>query len=297
MTCFACRRRYQSEKTYINSFWKKFFCDIKINTNAKKTTCERCCLIMFTPHCEKGHQKLCNGRGHFGWFCLKCKHFTYKKDNMTSDEIKKSHVCGVTTCRTCRQPIEPKSETTHLCQIRKEKPSKFWPCLAFLNIEFCEFNSDDCKLCFDLKKQFKEKNNLTWKELFENDSFPSLNCKQHECTQAIYEPLLYSVNKENRTKRGIFSHTTISNICSKEKNENVITYNYFDLLEKPSKFVPSKTISKAVLDIKNNLIKDNITHQFISLLIDEEWTNTTILINDEYSMKLVIYFCIFAFLL
>ena len=157
MTCFACRRRYQFEKTYINSYWKKHFCDIKVNSNEKKKTCQRCCLILYTPHCEKGHNKICNGLGHYGYFCLKCKHFTYKTENLTSEELKQKHKCGVTTCRTCREPIEPKLEVTHLCPIRKEKASKFWPILAFLNIEFHEFNSDDCCLCFELKKQFKDK--------------------------------------------------------------------------------------------------------------------------------------------
>ena len=119
---------------------------------------------------------------------------------------------------------EPKLEVTHLCPIRKEKASKFWPVLAFLNIEFCEFNSDDCCLCFELKKQFKDKTNLTWKEVFESESFPTLCCREHKNKQAIYEPLIYTVNKESRSKRGVFSNIIISNIC---KNQKTLKLKFF----------------------------------------------------------------------
>ena len=288
MTCFACRRRFQYETTYTNSFWKKHFCDIKINKTDKKKQCHRCSLILYSSHCEKGHKRLCNGRGHFGWYCLKCKHFTYKTENLTSQELKNNHKCGFTTCRTCRQPIEPKLEETHLCPIRKEKSTKFWPSLAFINIEFCEFNSDDCMVCFELKKTFKEEKQLTWKEVFEHKLFPSLICVDHQYKQAVFEPLIFSVNKENRNNRGVFSNFTISDICKKDEDTNILNFNYFSALKKPNKFVPSKTISKTILGFQKKLKDDNITHNFLSLLFDEEWTNTTFVILDEYSMKLVI---------
>jgi hypothetical protein len=287
MTCFACRRRYQFETTYVNSYWKKHFCDIKIDKSLRKKKCQKCSLILYSSHCEKGHKKLCNGQGHFGWYCEKCKHFTYKTENLTSQEIKKKHICGLTTCRICRQSTEPELEKTHLCPIRKEKASKFWPSLAFLNIEFCEFNSDDCCICFELKKKFKEETKLTWKEVFEHRLFPSLNCDEHKSTQAVYEPLIFSVNKESRSNRGLFTNFIISDICQ-SRNDPKVEYNYFSSLKNPNKFVPSKKISNTILGFKQKLNQENLTHKFISLLLDEHWTNTTFIILDEYSMKLVI---------
>jgi hypothetical protein len=279
--------------TYTNLYWKKFFCDTKLNPqikSGKTKTCPRCALLLHTSHCENGHKKICNGLGHFGWFCNKCQHFSYKTENFTSEELKNKHNCGFTPCRICRQMINPTSEEIHLCPIRKEKATKFWPCLAFLNIEFCEFNSNDCFSCFNLKKQFKDENNLSWKEVFEHKTFPNLCCIEHKNSQAILEPLLFIINKEKRYERGHFSNHIISNISQKKSSENEIQYNYSNNVCKETKFVPSKTISKTLSALKEKLNVENLTENFLSMIIDEEWTNTTIILNDEYSMKLVIFF-------
>jgi hypothetical protein len=249
--------------------------------------CHRCSLILYTKHCEKGHLKLCNGKGHFGWYCAKCKHFTYKTQKFNSSDLKKKHKCGVTICRICRQSLNP--EEIHLCPLREEKPTKFWPLLSFLSIEFSEINSDDCSFCYELKNNFKQNHNFTWKQVFESKSFPTLCCTEHLNRQVSYKPLIFLINKENRANRGSFSSFLISNIC-KSTSTDQINHKYFESIKVPSKFVPIKTISSALKDIKTklNLISENITKQFLSLIIDEEWTNSTIVINDEDSIQMVI---------
>ncbi len=249
--------------------------------------CPRCSIILYSQHCEEGHKKLCNGKGHFGWYCSKCKHFTYKTQTFTSEDLKRTHKCGTMNCRVCRQLINV--EEHHLCQLRKEKSTKFWPVIIFLNIEFYETNSNDCAACYELKLDFKETNNLTWKELFENKVFPSLSCKDHLNSQSIFEPLIINILKENRVNRGEFAQFTISRLFTNEC-ENKFSFKYYDCIATPIKFLPCKSIPISLQTLKKKLEAqlENITYKFLHLLIDELWTNSTIVINDEDSMKMVL---------
>ena len=158
-----------------------------------------------------------------------------------------------------------------------------------MNIEFCEINYDHCGLCYELKRDFKEKNNCTWKDVFQNEKFPQLSCSEHSIQQEIHEPLIFMITKENRAKRGEFTYFSISNICKNETCEKKIYYNYFDCITDQNKFVPSKLVPKFCQDLKKKLEKDlkNVTKQFFHLIIDEMWSNSTIVINDEDSMQMV----------
>ena len=173
--------------------------------------------------------------------------------------------------------------------LRIEKPTKYWPVLTFLNIEFGEINSDDCTECFELKENFKKENNFCWKEVFENKKFPNLFCKDHQSCQINYEPLIFLINKEQRSKRGNFITYSLSNICPPKTEEITQIFPYFEKVKNPSMFIPSKSISSALEEIKQKLelnLNNNITNQFFHLLINEDWTNSTIIINDGDSTKM-----------
>jgi len=229
----------------------KQFCDKKINFISSKKKCPRCSLILYTKHCEEGHFKLCNGKGHFGWYCSKCKHFTYKTENLTSKEVEKRHKCGTTICRICRKYF---NETeNHCCRLREEKATKFWPNLVFLNIEFCEINEDHCTSCFELKKHFKEKNECTWKDVFQSEKFPQLSCTEHSNQQKICEPMIFMISKENRANRGDFTCFSISNSCNNETFKNQLYYNYYECIKTQNKFVPSKLLPKSCQELKKKL--------------------------------------------
>ncbi len=158
-----------------------------------------------------------------------------------------------------------------------------------MNIEFCEINYDHCGLCYELKRDFKEKNKCTWKDVFESEKFPQLSCSEHSIQKEINEPLIFMITKENRAKRGEFTYSSISNICKNETCEKKIYYNYFDCITDQNKFVPSKLVPKFCQELKKKLETDlnNVTKQFFHLIIDETWSNSTIVINDEDSMQMV----------
>jgi hypothetical protein len=132
LLAFACRRHYQDSNTYINFKTKNYFCDSKVTNSKINKKCPQCNLNLTSSHCEKLHRSLCYGVGHFGWYCDKCCHFTYKTENLRSEQIKAMHECGVTICRLLSKAFfESDSNNIHLCPLRLEKPTSVWPHLAF----------------------------------------------------------------------------------------------------------------------------------------------------------------------
>lgn len=67
ITCFACRRPFANEKTYLNNHIKKTYCDIKISQCSYNVNCLTCNVSLQTIHCATGHKNLCNGQGYFGY--------------------------------------------------------------------------------------------------------------------------------------------------------------------------------------------------------------------------------------
>jgi len=101
-TCFACRRFFQSDTTYLHEKLKSNFCN-KLVSIEPFLKCDICKCILYSQHCLKGHRQFCNGTlGRFGWKCDKCNKFIYASGNQTSTVIRNSHVCSNgTTCKFC----------------------------------------------------------------------------------------------------------------------------------------------------------------------------------------------------
>ena len=131
-SCFACHRYIQSPQTYIHSRLNRQFCNANISAEIL-TICPRCNCKIFTQSCLQAHKLLCYSKGYFGWFCENCKQFTYSFKNLSSDEMKKRHVCGTfRNCRYCYLPLD----LNHLCLLRKEKNQTFHSRLAFCQLQF-----------------------------------------------------------------------------------------------------------------------------------------------------------------
>ena len=136
ISCFACHRYIQSPKTYLNSRLERQFCNINVSVEIF-TICPRCNCKIFTQSCLQAHKLLCYSKGYFGWFCDKCKLFTYSFKNLPSEEMKKRHVCGsFRNCRYCYLP----QDVDHLCLIRKEKSQTLHSRLAFCELQFSAQN-------------------------------------------------------------------------------------------------------------------------------------------------------------
>jgi hypothetical protein len=274
----------------MNENTPKKFCDIKILSTKISKKCNRCNLNLLSDNCAQYHKLLCNGRGNFGWFCDKCNRFTYKFDNSPSEEIKSKHQCGVTFCRTCRDFYGTnENDEIHLCPLRKEQPTKIWPSLAFLDLHLFDSNTENCSECYEIKKYFKEQNTLSWKELFEHQKFPSLFCETHMEKQSTLEPLIINIYKEHKINKGLFSRIVFSTNGNDKNEDTIFKSDYCEKIQQRKTFCSVPKLSQNQESWKEKLengIQDPI-HQFLLLLYNEDWTNTTFIIADEDCIKMV----------
>ena len=131
-TCFACRRFFMSETTYVHSNLTKRFCD-KFLIKDRPFSCPTCNCEIVSEHCLRGHKRFCKGKGYFGYKCNSCNRFTYCHSKMTSQDLKQKHSCDdLRICKNCYQKREP----DHLCPLKIEKLLSFHTRLAFFEIIF-----------------------------------------------------------------------------------------------------------------------------------------------------------------
>ena len=292
-TCFACRRRFKSHTTYTHEIIEKQYCDTKVNPSIEKSICNICNVFLKTDHCKKGHKLLCNGKGRFGWKCLKCKRFTCRHNNTTSEELKKSHKCGEEICNFCKEYYNPKDcQEIHLCRLTPETITNKWPALAFMRFEFLNINSENCAKCFEMKLKFQIDNNITLKDVYEHERFPDLFCDIHSHFQNDIEPNLLVLYKENKVKRGFFTRHVLSSFSVDDKTQDVLSFDYLKDIKGPSCFVKKHKLKS--FDLKQKLaqleqkdISNSIILQFFALIFSDEWSNTTFILQDEDSITLV----------
>lgn len=132
-TCFSCRRFTMSNSSYIHEKLIDNFCN-KHTSNEPFLICNICNCTLFSQHCAKGHKLLCNGKGRFGFKCLKtCQRFFYCNQGLTSEDLKRTHVCvNSKLCSDCHKPSEP----DHLCRLAQVKLPPFHNRLCFFKIIF-----------------------------------------------------------------------------------------------------------------------------------------------------------------
>ena len=223
--CFSCRRPFCSKNTYIHEKLKANFCDKNI-VSEKPKLCSICNVTMYSMHCQKSHfSTLCNGTGTFGWKCLSCNKFTYRKGNLNAKTIAQLHKCGVKYCRFCREEMD--NEEFHICKLKKEKHPKAIPLLAFISMEHSFSGVGKCYDCFNIKLKFKNENLMSWQSLYESEKFSSLNCPVHE-NMIQSEPNMAVIYKETLV-RGNFDKYVLTDNNSEIDDfveKNSICNNY-----------------------------------------------------------------------
>jgi hypothetical protein len=299
-TCFACRRRFKNATSYSHEKLEPHYCDVKVNQCSQNSLCPICNVSLLTNHCKKGHKLLCNGKGSFGWKCLKCKRFTPRYQNLSSEQLKMKHKCGEHICVHCKQYYNPKeNEEIHLCPLRKETVSDKWPSLAFMRFEFVNYNSENCAQCYEIKQNFQKENNMNLKEIYEHEKFPELFCDVHLQVEKDLDCNLIVIYKEDKVKRGQFTRHILSNFCVNEDEQKTLSFDYLEDLKAPSCFIQKKNIlsldlRKRLEQLQNQSADKSLVLKFFALIFSDEWSNTTFLVQDEDSICLVclrIYHC------
>jgi hypothetical protein len=293
ITCFACRRRFKNHSTYSHEKLEQNFCDVKSNPFLTSSCCPTCNVSLLTDHCKKGHKLLCNGKGRFGWKCLKCKRFTSRHQNLTSEELKINHKCGEQICFFCKQYYNPlENNEIHLCPLNPETVSNKWPSLAFMRFEFLNIGSENCAKCFEIKQTFQKDYNLNLKEVYEHEKFPELFCEQHLANNSDLEPNLLIIYKEDKVNRGVFSRYCLSNFLFEEDKKDILNFDYLENIKGPSCFIQKRKVmsfdfKKKLEQLQKQSHNASIILNFFTLIFSDEWSNTTFMLQDEDSISLV----------
>jgi hypothetical protein len=296
--CFACRRFFCTEDTYLHDDLLNDFCD-KLVTSEESYNCNVCNVTLYSDHCAKGHKRFCSGKGYFGWKCQKCKKFTYRSGKTSSEEIQRNHICGSRKCKFCLENFDVKD--FHICKLRQEKYPKTWPRLAFLGMEHSSDVKGHCWQCFVVKKKFKDVNQLTWKELHEHETFSFLQCPEHMTNVKDSIPILICIYKESNI-RGVFDKMSYKSYKSNEKACDDINFDYTSELriekkiddvdakkeEKMKTFLSTLKTPKAEKKSSDESSESkSALHEFIEDLLSTTWANTTIISYDPQSLNFV----------
>jgi hypothetical protein len=293
--CFACRRPFLNEKTYLHEKLLFFYCDKKTN-KSQASICSKCNVTLNSPHCAKGHKTLCYGKnGSFGWKCLLCNKFTYRFGNNNSKIIQNEHICNIKTCKFCFEKIKINSDELHLCKLRKEKYPSLKPSLAFIGMEHSNSCNGKCVDCFQIKENFKIKNNLNWKDVYTSDQFSNLACTIHQ-NNCISKPNIIMIFKESSKQKGLFDKYVLHDIDSEEDDYCELNSIYVDYLKncKNNEKLQSNRknqqedfkTNKKILQEKD-LKSLNLMDKLIRLLTEQDWQNTTFISQDQDSLNYV----------
>ena len=175
-TCFACRRFFQSNDTYLNCYLEEHFCD-KLTTSESSFKCPLCNCHIFSKKCYAGHKRFCRGQGYFGYKCDECNKFTYCKGN-NSVQLSNNHKCtDLKMCKICFKMKEP----NHLCQMKFEKSATYHTRLAFFKIAFDKISNEPLFALFyreenlrgDFSKYIFFDPNLNSSNIIENNQLSS----------------------------------------------------------------------------------------------------------------------------
>jgi hypothetical protein len=291
--CFSCRRPFATKNTYMHEKLKNNFCDKNIACETHKI-CPICNITMYSKHCQKSHTStLCNGIGTFGWKCLICNKFTYRKGNLNAKTIAQNHKCGIKSCKFCQEQMV--IDEMHICKLKMEKYPKSMPLLAFISMEHTFNGIGKCYDCFNLKLKFKNEHSMTWKDMYEHEKFSSLNCSLH-VNSFESEPNMVVIYKET-TIRGNFDKYVLTDNNSEIDDfieRNAMYKNYFktDVNNKEKNIKKTETFEMNRKKLEN-LPKKNLKllDKIIQLIVGPEWQNTTFISQDQDSLNYVSNIC------
>jgi len=307
--CFACRRPFASEYTDYSSDPFFDYCDSQLealkvinSTNSETDStstikskflpipikCTICNGVSNTKYCEEGHEKICgkkknNPKGRAGYHCPDCGKFQFSAFS-NAEEARLKHDCcpGTKNCKICGVIIKG----NHQCLIKKETHSSKWPCLAFFSFSYKYLAQ--CKNCYEIKQEFAQKENLSYKDLILHEQFEALVCDKH-LSNFDHDPQPNLAVLYREVQRGIFKQYVITedtlNISSID-DENLESIYFPENFTGAKPYVSYQTYKHAAnsLEISRVNIEKNekktMIQNFLLLITSPDWQNTTFLSHN-----------------
>ena len=283
-SCFLCKSYYAKNSTIVQKNLPFKYCFSNLEQKLLiPLVCDICNYKFPTKQCFENHKSACGVKslkGRTGYFCDKCNKFIKGGNSITAKKDHKCYTSLETKCKHCNEICE--QDTDHQCLLSKEKLTKNWPKLIFFSFEFQGNSTFQCTTCQQLRKQFKENHNLTWKEAYLKKEFTGLKCLHHERSSSLHTPNFCTIWKE--TDCGVFDE-----ICFADDElnlQNEVTSNIFHLnydLHGKSQSTDQKFYGKQTQATKSSLKqilnKENksVMDYFVIFLLSPEVRNCTFL--------------------
>lgn len=296
--CFNCNGIFLTNNTYIVPNENVFFCNSNLSDIQKNKPfdCPKCNLTFVSNECFLRHQKKCNSNSK-GWKCPKCGIFEYSHTFQSNEVLEKNHICGVKQyrCHYCYQ----NKEENHICEISKQIGHLVWPNLAFLHMTFKDLGCANCQNCYLKQKEYCEKNNITFRELFQKDIYSDLICDIHKNNTTSEEPNVINMYKEE--KRFEFQEYCFTDdILQLPENMLLKNIHYpYASIAKPISSEPfkCKKIAQKVTKDFANILSSQFSSKNIKSAIDklilffcetQKMSNFTVVVSDARILLVIL---------
>jgi len=288
--CKKCHRFMKKVTTLEHNIHFLKFCDSEIRTDYTKEEeprCQICGQLFKTENCFTTHYSKCGKikpnhplpKGRNGYYCIKCEK-CYNFGFANSEDAKKNHVCdkSLVKCTNCHQY----EEENHMCKIKKQDHTTKWPNLAFFS--FTYKNSEECRDCYEKRRDFRVKHNLTLVELYRHKDFSKLYCSEVcENKTNHAEPNVAVVYKE--IKRGTFKKFVLFEdeldfdlkITEDTENFNYNSDYSGQNLVMHEKYISNVSGLKISLETILTKEKKTLLDKFVLLITQPSWQNYTFL--------------------
>ncbi len=250
----------------------------KIDTEQLKTpiVCELCNYKFPTKQCFENHRSQCGKekatKSRMGILCERCNKFHPNKPNVSCVQANQKK------CWHCKEIYL--KEDNHLCLLKKESLSKYWPKHIFFDFEFENISPFNCTKCFKLKNEYLVEKKIKLKEALKCNNFLEVKCSHHLKFLHNLTPNFCTVWKE--TDYGNFDRITFSS-----DDLNIKTFHFEDILNcnydvqsiNPNSFYNTKR-KRVRTETTNFMQKSNLEKKhktvldyFADFLLKNSWKN------------------------
>ena len=283
-SCFLCKSYYAKESTIVQKNLPFKYCFSKLEPKlSTPLVCDVCNYKFTSKQCLENHRTVCgvtSKKGRIGFFCNQCNKFIKGENTFDTKRLHQCFAVNQTKCRHCNEIFD--KETSHQCLLTKEHLTKTWPKLVFFSFEFQSNSTFQCITCQQLRKEFKEKRNLNWKEALKQKEFTSLKCDHHQKNTSFQTPNFCTLWRE--TESGKFEEQCFADDELNLRNEttaNVFQFNYDVNNKNPmttKRFTGKQTeATKSSLKKLVDKEKKSVLDYFTMFLLSPDVKNTTLI--------------------
>lgn len=255
------------------------YCDNSNSVAKSNVCCSRCGVIFESSECFKNHSRFCEQNKYY-WLCPVCQKSVSMK-NRNPSEIARTHVCHATDkfCTLCLKYLPPQ----HICEVKKTQKHTIWPNLGVLSIIFQDAVGGLCQVCHLSHKDYMQKNNVTYADIFKSNLYYELLCPHHRENRRSKPNLIklfYEKNRFEFTAETFANDNFLSDVTSLSEKIN-ISYSSVYVAKSNSSTNKRKVRSLPSLPMSNDV---SAVNQFLQFLVSVNLTNYIFFVHSNQEM-------------